>query len=71
MLLRILCRQVLPEATIGFIGYRPADISKLLQNVVYHHLVTHGYDVTVTGAWQTRWRKGPPTSLCSLPAGEA
>ncbi len=28
-------------------GYRPADISKLLENVVYHHLVTHGYDVTV------------------------
>ena len=26
---------------------RPADISKLLENVVYHHLVTHGYDVTV------------------------
>ena len=28
-------------------GYRPADINKLLENVVYHHLVTHGYDVTV------------------------
>jgi len=28
-------------------GYRPADINKLLENLVHHHLVAHGYDVTV------------------------
>jgi len=28
-------------------GYRPADINKLLENVVYHHLVANGYDVTI------------------------
>ncbi len=26
-------------------GYRPGDINKLLENLVYHHLVVHGYDV--------------------------
>ncbi|MFA5204943.1 MAG: ATP-binding protein [Lentisphaeria bacterium] len=31
----------------AIVGYRPDDINKLLENVVYHHLRAHGYTVTV------------------------
>ena len=37
----------------ALIGYRAADIGKLLENCVFHHLVSHGYTV-FTGDWQQR-----------------
>lgn len=31
----------------ALIGYRPNDVGKLLENVVYNHLASHGYSVAV------------------------
>lgn len=37
----------------ALIGYRVSDIGKLMENCVFHHLVSHGYTV-YTGDWQQR-----------------
>ena len=34
-------------------GYRVSDIGKLMENCVFHHLVSHGYSV-FTGDWQQK-----------------
>jgi len=34
-------------------GYRISDIGKLMENCVFHHLISHGYTV-FTGDWQQR-----------------
>lgn len=34
-------------------GYRISDIGKLMENCVFHHLVSHGFSV-FTGDWQQK-----------------
>ena len=34
-------------------GYRVSDIGKLMENCVFHHLISHGYTVS-TGDWQQK-----------------